>query len=239
MNVVPKTVVVISPCKLRHRLFISSLALHKIEVIGIIKDTSNSKITLRYFFSLSRFLDFALSFFEFLVLGRLRISSRLIFKVNTLDDDEVVALIYRLQPTVILVYGGKIIPRSTLEKIRSPIINVHGSLLPGYRGLDSYWWALLEGHSSLQGFSIHFVDSGIDTGDLLITRQFSIQKHTFFKHFYWRIWTARESAKSVHTLIASQDLQKFSVRHDKRKSFYRSRISLKSIFKHLSRVSIT
>ena len=236
MNEVPKTVVVISPCKLRHRLFISRLALHKIEIGGIIKDTSNSRSIFRSFFSLSRFLDFALSLFEFLVLGRLKIIDLPIFKIDTLSDNNLPALINRLRPTVIIVYGGKIIPSATLGKILTPIINVHGSLLPGYRGLDSYWWALLERRNTFQGYSIHFVDSGIDTGNLLFTKPYSGQTHSFYKHLNWRIWTAIESAQSVYSLLNSGNLQTLGVVHKKDESLYRSSISIMSIARHLFRI---
>jgi len=233
MNEVPKTVVLISPCKLRHRLFISRLALHKIEIVGIIKDTSNSRFIFRRFFSFSRFLDFALSLFEFLLLGRLKISDLPTFKIDTLGDDKLPALINSLRPTVTIVYGGKIIPSATLGKILTPIINVHGSLLPGYRGLDSYWWALLERHNSVQGYSIHFVDSGIDTGNVLTTKQYSERTHSFYKHLNWRIWTATESAQSVYTLLNSENLHTLGVVHKKDESLYRSSISIMSITRYL------
>lgn len=56
-----------------------------------------------------------------------------------------------------------------------PIINCHASKLPFYRGRNPINWALINDEKEF-GISVHFVDSGIDTGDIIIQKSFAIQE---------------------------------------------------------------
>ena len=61
-----------------------------------------------------------------------------------------------------------------VEIIRLPIrgvVNMHPSLLPKYRGRASINWAILKGETRI-GLTAHFVDEGIDTGDIIEQKSF-------------------------------------------------------------------
>jgi methionyl-tRNA formyltransferase len=63
-------------------------------------------------------------------------------------------------------------PGFFLEAVRA-CINVHGSLLPRYKGARTLAWAIEEGETK-SGITVHRVDAGMDTGDILLQRAFEL-----------------------------------------------------------------
>lgn len=85
-------------------------------------------------------------------------------------DDTLAAL----APDVIVVVAyGKILPKSVLEYPKHGCINVHGSLLPAYRGAAPMQRAILEGCSET-GVTTMQMAEGLDTGDMLIVHRVPI-----------------------------------------------------------------
>ncbi len=73
-----------------------------------------------------------------------------------------------INPELMVVVGyGQIIPQSIIEIPRFGILNVHGSLLPKYRGAAPIQWAIANGESET-GVTIMQIDAGLDTGDMLL-----------------------------------------------------------------------
>ncbi len=74
----------------------------------------------------------------------------------------------QMQPDAMVVVGyGQIIPQSIIDIPRYGIINVHGSLLPKYRGAAPIQWAIANGESTT-GVTTMRIDAGLDTGDMLL-----------------------------------------------------------------------
>ncbi|MBS6397464.1 MAG: methionyl-tRNA formyltransferase [Clostridiales bacterium] len=67
---------------------------------------------------------------------------------------------------IVVVAFGQIIPKSILELKKYGCINVHGSLLPAYRGAAPIQWAVINGEKE-SGVTIMQMDEGLDTGDML------------------------------------------------------------------------
>jgi len=78
--------------------------------------------------------------------------------------EEIAAL--RLDLIVVAAYG-KILPGSLLRLPRLGAINIHGSLLPKYRGAAPIQWAVINGERET-GVTIMQMDEGMDTGDILL-----------------------------------------------------------------------
>jgi methionyl-tRNA formyltransferase len=79
-----------------------------------------------------------------------------------------------LKPDAIIVVGyGRIIPQWMLDLPRFGNINLHGSLLPKYRGAAPIQWAIARGES-VTGVTTMRIDSGLDTGDILLQREAQI-----------------------------------------------------------------
>ena len=73
-----------------------------------------------------------------------------------------------MQPDAMVVVGyGQIIPQSIIDIPRHGIINVHGSLLPKYRGAAPIQWAIANGET-ITGVTTMRIDAGLDTGDMLL-----------------------------------------------------------------------
>jgi len=83
------------------------------------------------------------------------------------NDAGVVELARELQPDVICVFGTSLIRGALLEEGRLGILNLHGGLSPEYRGSDCTFWALYNGEPEKIGCTLHFINAGIDTGNLV------------------------------------------------------------------------
>jgi methionyl-tRNA formyltransferase len=68
---------------------------------------------------------------------------------------------------MVIVGYGQIIPQSIIDLAPLGIINVHGSLLPRYRGAGPVQWAILNGETRT-GVTTMRIDAGLDTGDMLL-----------------------------------------------------------------------
>ena len=87
--------------------------------------------------------------------------------VKVRNNPEFVEQLKDINPDVICVVAyGKIIPKEILDIPRLGCINVHGSLLPKYRGAAPIQWAVLNGDKET-GITTMFMDVGMDTGDMI------------------------------------------------------------------------
>jgi methionyl-tRNA formyltransferase len=74
---------------------------------------------------------------------------------------------------MVVVGYGQIIPQSIIDMAPLGIVNVHGSLLPKYRGAGPIQWALLNGETRT-GVTTMRIDAGLDTGDMLLKAEIDI-----------------------------------------------------------------
>ena len=107
-----------------------------------------------------------------------------VYQPTTLKDGAFDAELHALAPDVIVVVAyGKILPRSVLEYPKHGCINVHGSLLPEYRGAAPMQRAILEGKSET-GVTTMQMAEGLDTGDMLIVRRVPIGENDNFEDIH-------------------------------------------------------
>ena len=87
---------------------------------------------------------------------------------------EFIEEIKKIKPDVICVVAyGKILPKELLEIPKLGCINVHGSLLPKYRGAAPIQWAVLNGDEET-GITTMYMDVGMDTGDMILKEKVTI-----------------------------------------------------------------
>lgn len=90
------------------------------------------------------------------------------------NNQEIIEEIKNLNPDVICVVAyGKILPKEILDIPRLGCINVHGSLLPKYRGAAPIQWAILNGDKKT-GITTMYMDVGMDTGDMILKEEVEI-----------------------------------------------------------------
>lgn len=81
-----------------------------------------------------------------------------------------------LMPDLFVVVAfGQILPKPLLDIPRFGAVNVHGSLLPGYRGAAPIAWAILRGEKKT-GITTMMMDEGMDTGNILMQAELQIEK---------------------------------------------------------------
>jgi methionyl-tRNA formyltransferase len=87
------------------------------------------------------------------------------------NNTEFRAVLEAIAPDAILVVAyGRIIPKWMLDLPRLGNLNLHGSLLPKYRGAAPIQWAIASGEAAT-GVTTMRLDEGLDTGDILLQRE--------------------------------------------------------------------
>ena len=97
-----------------------------------------------------------------------------VFQPNTLKKEDEQARLRALAPEVIIVVAyGKLLPKAVLDIPPRGCINVHGSLLPRWRGAAPIQWAVIAGDEKA-GVTTMQMTEGLDTGDMLLTYETKI-----------------------------------------------------------------
>jgi len=97
-----------------------------------------------------------------------------VYQPETFKDNACLELLNDLNPELIVVAAyGKILPEYVLEYAKYGCINVHGSLLPKYRGASPIQSAVLNGDKTT-GVTIMHMAKGLDTGDIILTKETEI-----------------------------------------------------------------
>lgn len=90
---------------------------------------------------------------------------------------------------IILAGYMRIVASVLLDAYENRIINIHPSLLPDYRGLDAIGQAY-NAHAPRMGVTIHYVDSGLDTGNIIAQEGFDVDPS----------WSKDECERRIHAI---------------------------------------
>lgn len=96
-----------------------------------------------------------------------------IINVGSLDSEESMRTIQGLRPDIAINAGVGILRRSLLVVPRLGTLNAHMGILPLYQGMNVAEWARLAG--DVVGCTVHLIDAGIDTGDILCCRPLAVE----------------------------------------------------------------
>ncbi len=97
-----------------------------------------------------------------------------VYQPSTLKGEEFDSFLREQAPDIIIVAAyGKLLPKSVIDYPKYGCINVHGSLLPKYRGAAPIQRALIDGEKET-GVTIMYMDEGLDTGDMIAKASVSI-----------------------------------------------------------------
>ena len=100
-----------------------------------------------------------------------------VFQPDTFKNESQLALLQELDPEVIVVVAyGKLLPGYVLDLPKYGCINVHGSLLPKYRGAAPVQWMVLNGETTA-GVTTMYMDRGLDTGDILLVSETGVREN--------------------------------------------------------------
>lgn len=119
-----------------------------------------------------------------------------VYQPQTLKGEEFEELLKKLSPEMIVVVAyGKILPENVLNFPKYGCINVHGSILPEYRGAAPMQRAIIDGKKKT-GITTMYMEKGLDTGDMLLVEETDILENDNFEDIHDRL-----AALGAHTLI--------------------------------------
>ena len=110
-----------------------------------------------------------------------------VYQPQTLKDGEFEKVLDELKPQFIAVVAyGKILPEYILDFPEYGCVNVHGSVLPKYRGAAPIQWAIINGDKTT-GVTTQYMKMGVDTGDIIFTDETEILPDETYGELYTRM----------------------------------------------------
>lgn len=104
-------------------------------------------------------------------------------------DEALYNILKELKPDVIVVVAfGQILPQKILDIPKYGAVNVHGSLLPKYRGAAPIQWSVINGEK-VTGITTMYMDAGMDTGDMIQKAEVKIEDDDTFGTLYEKMKT--------------------------------------------------
>lgn len=101
------------------------------------------------------------------------------FRIKSPNSVNFLDIITRLKPDIIINQSQSIIKKDLLALPSIGVINRHNALLPKNRGRLTPFWVLYKGEKET-GVSIHFVEEGLDSGDIIVQKKIKIDKGDSF-----------------------------------------------------------
>lgn len=142
-----------------------------------------------------------------------------VFQPNSLKNGEGVKILEELKPDICVVVAyGKILPKDFLEYAKYGCINIHGSILPEYRGAAPIQRSVIDG-KEYAGVTSMQMDVGLDTGDILFIEKTKILENETSGDLYERL-TVIGAELLIKTLTAIENGDATPVKQDDSLSTY-------------------
>lgn len=95
------------------------------------------------------------------------ISTKEIYFVGSVNNEKSLQSLQKIHPDLVIVHGTRIISKKVLQETKAIFLNIHAGITPKYRGSHGAYWALANEDKENCGVTVHLVDTGIDTGNVL------------------------------------------------------------------------
>jgi len=120
------------------------------------------------------------------ILANCGLDEERVFDASKLEQPAVRERIAALEPELgVSVLLGYILRPELLDLLPAGCVNLHPSLLPHNRGAHSNVWAIFDGTPA--GVSLHWIDTGVDTGDLIAQREVTVEPTDTGKSLYHKL----------------------------------------------------
>ncbi|MDZ7637754.1 MAG: formyltransferase family protein [Bryobacterales bacterium] len=123
-----------------------------------------------------------------------------VLEVGSLNSTFAAAKLAELSVDLGVVLGTRVLKRSTFAQPRLGCINLHKGKVPEYRGMPPGFWELWDG-ADTAGVTVHFVDDGLDTGDIVETATVEISQFDSEETLLWKLSDA--SIRTLGNAVAS------------------------------------
>jgi len=101
-------------------------------------------------------------------------------RIESVNSDECIAWLATESPDVVVLNGTRIVSLAVLKACSAVFLNTHCGITPAYRGVHGAYWALYKREPQNAGVTVHIVDKGIDTGDIIYQKTIEINNHDNF-----------------------------------------------------------
>jgi len=129
---------------------------------------------------------------------------------ESLKSEEFAQQIKELSPDIICVIAFKILPKSVYSLAKLGTFNVHGSLLPRYRGAAPIQWSIINGDKET-GVTTFLLNDTVDTGNILLQKKCPISETMTFGDLYSEMMPlAADIAVTTCELLISGDVHSIS-----------------------------
>jgi hypothetical protein len=106
-----------------------------------------------------------------------------IIHIDSINSDKFLDIISHFKCSYVILCGSRIVLKRTLESAKCRFLNIHAGITPLYRGVHGLYWALYNREIDKAGVTLHYVDSGIDTGNIISQEIVSISKADNFSTY--------------------------------------------------------
>jgi methionyl-tRNA formyltransferase len=130
-----------------------------------------------------------------------RLAERVVRTRGT-NTPETLAALRALAPGVIVIGQTGILRKALLAIPHLGTLNGHPGVLPAYRGIDCFQWAIWNGEPEQVGVTVHWVDPGVDTGPILRVERFAPRDEPILAY---EDWLFRQSARLLAEVAAELD----------------------------------
>ena len=120
--------------------------------------------------------------------------------VDSINNEATINLLKKYNPQAVVVNGTRIISKKVLSSIDAPFINTHVGITPKYRGVHGGYWALAMKDRENCGVTVHLVDQGIDTGEVLYQGVIHVSESDTFNTY-----PIHQIAKAIPLMKAALD----------------------------------
>jgi folate-dependent phosphoribosylglycinamide formyltransferase PurN len=90
-----------------------------------------------------------------------------IIRVESVNSKQVIEILRNSNSDFIVLSGTRILSNKVINSTNSLILNIHAGITPNYRGVHGAYWAYVNNEKHLAGVTLHCVDSGVDTGNII------------------------------------------------------------------------
>ena len=127
------------------------------------------------------------------------------FNNRSLDESRLLSTLKRQKIDMICLAGFmKILTKNFIKRFKGKILNIHPSLLPKYKGLNTHQRAL-KNNEKYSGCTVHFVNSKLDSGKIIIQKKIKISKNDT------KVSLARKILTQEHKIYPKAILKVFSL----------------------------
>lgn len=147
--------------------------------------------------------------------------------VDDLNSPESERLLTQLDPDLVVIGTSRILRSHIIAIPRVGVLNAHPGLLPAYRGVDVIPWAIHNGDPV--GVSVHFVDPGVDTGDIVAKQTIDVRSTDTLASLKKRAGQAAAEcmAATVGRLMLGQEVVRTPQRAEDGTQYYRMPLPLR------------